>query len=32
MALGDYETLAVFVLHNLVHLSEAGESFDWQCW
>lgn len=32
MALGDYETLAGFVLHQLGHLPESGESVTWSGW
>jgi putative hemolysin len=32
MALGDYETLAGFVLHQLGHLPESGESVIWEGW
>jgi putative hemolysin len=32
MAFGDYETLAGFVLHQLGHLPESGESVTWKGW
>jgi putative hemolysin len=32
MALGDYETLAGFVLHQLGHLPVSGESITWEGW